>query len=64
MARKPKPYPERVAAIVAALDGNKSEASRRLRVAHVTILRWLRGTDPRNGNDRARIAEVEQELGL
>jgi len=57
-------YTDRVTAIVAALDGNKSEAARRLRVAWPTVQRWTQGTAPRNGNDRARIADVEQELGL
>ena len=64
MARRPKPYPARVAAIVAALDGNMSEAARRLRVAWPTVQRWLSGVAPRNGNDRARIEEVERELRL
>ena len=62
--RAPEEYPPLVRQIVAAVDGNKSEAARRLRVALPTVLRWLAGTPPRNGNDRARIEEVARELGL
>ena len=49
--------------IVAAL-GSKAEAARKLGVLWETIHYRLRGAIPRSLNDRAKVAEVERELGL
>ena len=54
----------RVQRIVDHLDGNMSEAARRLRVKWETARAWAHGRLPRNANDRARIEEVERELRL
>ena len=49
--------------IVAAL-GTKAEAARQLRITWQTVASRLKGAVPKSLNDRARVAEVEQKLGL